>query len=116
MNYSEIEDFLTLWPIDQEKGFKYYDYGLFDAEYVVIQKCNDNLYKIIYEKSTCKDGPFNKEAMGKLLSSKRLVSFGNDGYHINFKRTKSGPCECGAWATRNPTCHTRWCPAHRWEG
>lgn len=113
MTYSEIEDFLNLWPVDSERGFKYYDYGLGGAEYVVIQKSGDNLYKIIRSKSTCQDGPFNKEQMGKLLSSNRLVSFGNDGYNLNFRKTKCGNCECGAWATSNPTCHARWCPMCR---
>lgn len=114
MTASEIEDFLTLWPVEYEKGFKYYDYGLFDAEYVVVYKANDNLYKILRSKSTCSDGPFNKEKMFKLLSSKRLVPFGNDGYgNINFRKTKCGNCECGAWATSNPTCHARWCPMCR---
>ena len=110
----EAEDFLIHWDIGTEKGFKYYDYGLFDVEYVVIRKDSDNMYVIISDRSTCKDGPFNKEKIEKLLGANKLIPFGqNNGWGLDFKNTKSGGCQCGAWATQNPTCHARWCPMSR---
>lgn len=114
MTPHEAQELIEKWICGEEKGFKYYDYGLFEVEYVVIKREYENYFVIIRDRSTCKDGPFNKEKMEKLLGANKLVPFNNSaGWQLNFRDAKCGNCQCGAWATQNPTCHARWCPANR---
>jgi hypothetical protein len=111
MTPSEAEDLLLKWYAGEEKGFKYLDYGTFEPHYVVIKKESDNEYTVIASRSTCKDGPFNKERMEKLLGADKLIPTGHSGgWQIDFKNYRSKGCQCGAWATQNPDCHARWCP------
>lgn len=114
MTPSEVEDLLLNWYVGEEKGFKYLNYGTFEVHFIVVKKESDNEYLVIASRSTCKDGPFNKERMEKLLGADKLTPTGNNGYwKLDFKNSRSKGCHCGAWATTNPTCHTRWCPMNR---
>lgn len=109
---TETEDLLDGWIAGVEKGFKYLDYWPGVVEYIVIKKEDDNTFVLLKDRSSVKKaGPFNKEAMEKLLGANRLIPYNNgSGWQIDFSFIKSGNCQCGAWATANPDCHARWCP------
>lgn len=106
----EVEDLILKWYTGEERGFKYLDYGTFEAHYVVIKREYENHFVIITDRSTCKDGPFTKEKMEKLLGADKLIPIHSSGWQLNFKDSRSKGCQCGAWATNNPDCHARWCP------
>ena len=110
MTQHEVEDFMNAWMDGDEKGFKYYDYGL-SVEYVVIKK-EGYVYSIIRSKSTCYEKPFTKDWMEKMLGSNRLVPFNNGSWSPDFKGYKAEGCQCGAAFTLNPTCHSYWCPKY----
>jgi hypothetical protein len=112
MTPTAVDDLMFSWNEGTEKGFKYTDPDLFGVEWLVIIKQSDNLYEVIEKRSSTKAGPFNKDRMQKLLGSNKLELYSST-WGIDFKYKKSNGCECGAWATRNPTCHSWTCPKAR---
>lgn len=114
MTPSEVEDLVLKWRLEEEKGFKYLDYGTFEDHYVIIKREYENHFVVIASRSTCKDGPFTKEQMEKLLGADKLIPYNNSGgWQIDFKSMRSKGCQCGAWATQNPDCHAYYCPLWR---
>ena len=110
----EVDDFLEAWSDGSERGFKLTDPNLFGVEWVVILKREDDRYEVLERRSSCKAGPFNKVQMQKLLGSNRLEVY-SSVWGIDFKYKKSNGCICGAWATKNPDCHSWWCEKAKWK-
>lgn len=109
MIVSEVDSLLDNWQINMLKGFEYKNHTVYFTEYLVIKKCEENVFEVLHNLSSIKTGPFNRETMFKLLCSNRLICIDHNAYDVNYKYKKSGQCCCGAWATSEPNCHAYWC-------
>jgi hypothetical protein len=106
----DVDTFIKTWKIDEEIAFYYYEY-LLEEEILTIVRRSDDLFEVNIDKSSVFTGDWNKNEMEKILSRDGIVT-----YKVNvFGRywVKSGGCECGAWRTGDPDCHSNWCPKHR---
>ena len=112
MTKTEAEQHLTGWYGFNERVYIYREFGASLGFFVVFIQKNVDEYETTKE-SELQLGKMKQDEMVKHLTSGRLIFHEEKTGWVDYKsylKTKS--CECGAWATRNPSTHAIWCPKY----
>lgn len=106
---ADNNSFLVDWADWTSRVFTYENIPLEPLEMLIIQKQDDNLFVTEKDYSTFNLGILNKEEILKLLNSGLLKYSPFDSVTRNYKIARTGGCDCGAWATKNPNMHAFHC-------
>lgn len=108
----EIAELFDDWQVGCWKVFKYY-YFCAEPGTIVILRQAEEVFIVEEDRSTDKiGGPFNKQELDKLLFSGKMEWYKAGILTTDYKKIRTGGCECGAWATNNPNCHSTKCPQY----
>lgn len=96
MRSSEANELLDGWELEKGKVFEYRGHW-FDQEMLVIFKKGDDLFEVDWDKSTLKEGPYNRSDFYRLLVQDLLIEKPYQSIHSNYKEERTGGCTCGSW-------------------
>lgn len=113
MLISEIEQLVNQWFIGDSKVFLV-KYTFAAPDTLVILKRQEDIFKVDLEKSTTKlFNEFTKDDLIMGIRNGTLIYRPDLNAWVNFRELRTNGCTCGAWATRNPDCHSPSCNKYR---
>lgn len=113
MLLSEIETLVNQWFVGEYKVF-IIRYTFAEPDTLIIYKCEEDLYRVDLDRSTTRYfKKFGKEELVIRIRNGSLEYKPYMSIHVNYRTERANGCECGAWKTTEPNCHSPICKHYK---